>query len=90
MNRAGLLLALAAVMGLAASGGSSEMAADAEPPTSAVVTGPTTKTQRESLRAKGDGGPLAPDITGTTLDGKQVSLADFRGRPLFVKVFAGY
>jgi hypothetical protein len=32
----------------------------------------------------------APDIEGVTLDGDRVSLSDFRGRPLFVNVWAAW
>ena len=32
----------------------------------------------------------APDISGKTLDGKPLSLADFRGRPVFVIVWSSW
>jgi cytochrome oxidase Cu insertion factor (SCO1/SenC/PrrC family) len=32
----------------------------------------------------------APDVEGVTLDGKRLSLADFRGRPVFVNVWAAW
>jgi cytochrome oxidase Cu insertion factor (SCO1/SenC/PrrC family) len=32
----------------------------------------------------------APDISGRTLDGKPLSLVDFRGRPVFVIVWSSW
>jgi hypothetical protein len=32
----------------------------------------------------------APDIEGVTIDGERVSLADYRGRPVFVNVWAAW
>lgn len=32
----------------------------------------------------------APAIAGTTLDGKRISLADFRGRPVLVNVWSSW
>ena len=32
----------------------------------------------------------APEIEGVTLDGKRLSLSDFRGRPVFVNVWAAW
>jgi hypothetical protein len=32
----------------------------------------------------------APEIEGVTLDGEPLSLADFRGRPVFVNVWAAW
>jgi hypothetical protein len=43
--------------------------------------------------ATGDGGasrPAAPPIEGTTLDGERISLADFRGKPVFVNVWSSW
>jgi cytochrome oxidase Cu insertion factor (SCO1/SenC/PrrC family) len=37
-----------------------------------------------------EGGPMAPAIEGTTLDGERLSLADFRGRPVLVNVWAAW
>ncbi len=41
-----------------------------------------------------DGGPragdVAPDFTLTTLDGKSVSLSDYRGRPVVLNFWASY
>jgi RTX calcium-binding nonapeptide repeat (4 copies) len=34
--------------------------------------------------------PPLPNVVGTTLDGKSISLADLRGRPLFVNVWAAW
>jgi cytochrome oxidase Cu insertion factor (SCO1/SenC/PrrC family) len=49
---------------------------------------PTTTTTTESARS--EGGPMAPAIEGTTLDGERLSLADFRGRPVLVNVWAAW
>jgi uncharacterized lipoprotein YajG len=32
----------------------------------------------------------APEIEGVTIDGKSLSLADFRGRPVFVNVWSSW
>lgn len=82
-----LVLVLVAALGLAACGGDQ---AAVEAGGSITITGPTTKTQRKALAPSGDARAAAPEIAGTTLTGETVSLADFGGRPLFVKVFAGY
>jgi hypothetical protein len=34
--------------------------------------------------------PQAPDVEGVTIDGERVSLADYRGRPVFVNVWAAW
>jgi len=34
--------------------------------------------------------PVSPAIEGTTLEGDRVSLADFRGRPVFVNVWSSW
>jgi hypothetical protein len=34
--------------------------------------------------------PAAPDVSGTTLMGAKASLADFRGKPLFVIVWSSW
>jgi hypothetical protein len=34
--------------------------------------------------------PLAPNIKGTTLDGKKITLAQFRGRPVFINVWSSW
>jgi hypothetical protein len=34
--------------------------------------------------------PVAPVLVGTTLDGEPLSLEDFKGRPIIVKVFADH
>ncbi|MGH3133636.1 MAG: TlpA family protein disulfide reductase [Gaiellaceae bacterium] len=34
--------------------------------------------------------PPAPDIEGTSLDGERISLAGYRGRPVFVNVWSSW
>ena len=34
--------------------------------------------------------PKAPPVAGTTLDGDELSLADFRGRPVLVNVWSSW
>jgi hypothetical protein len=34
--------------------------------------------------------PKAPPVGGTTLDGEELSLADFRGRPVLVNVWSSW
>lgn len=45
----------------------------------------TTTAPKPAVAAK-----PAPDISGRTLDGKPLSLADFRGRPVFVIVWSSW
>jgi hypothetical protein len=85
----GITVALAAAAA-ACGGGDPGSAPDTEESAATVVTGPTTKTGREPLEEQSDSRPAAPEIAGTTLDGETLALADLRGRPVFVKVFAGY
>ena len=58
-----------------------ETAEEAAPPD-------TTTTATET--APSEGGPMAPAIEGTTLEGERLSLADFRGRPVLVNVWAAW
>ena len=44
----------------------------------------------EAASTAGAGSPDGVDIEGETLDGKRLSLADFRGRPTFVNVWASW
>jgi hypothetical protein len=34
--------------------------------------------------------PLAPNLSGTTLDGKKLTLSQFRGRPVFINVWSSW
>jgi hypothetical protein len=36
------------------------------------------------------GARQAPEVEGLTIDGKRLSLADFRGQPVFVNVWAAW
>lgn len=47
-----------------------------------------SRAQQEPLPPEDTSRPLAEPIEGETLDGDLVSLADFRGRPVFIKFFA--
>jgi hypothetical protein len=87
MSRSPILVLIVAI-GLAACGGG-ETASESVDATVPTVTGPTTKTQREAIDGQADDRALAAEVAGTTLTGEQVALGDFRGRPVFVKVFAG-
>ena len=66
---------LALAAALAGCGGSTDSAAPPPPP---------------ATYASDPSRPAAPDIAGTTLDGDRASLADFRGRPVFVNVWASW
>jgi ABC-type glycerol-3-phosphate transport system substrate-binding protein len=73
-----LLLAAATVALVAAGcGGGSTTDETSPPPPSVTVT-------TESA------GAPAPAIEGTTVDGEQLALADFRGRAVFVNVWASW
>jgi hypothetical protein len=76
MRALGFLLALCALV-TAACGGGTGME-EAIPP--AESTAPADVARR----------PPAPPIEGTTLDGDRISLADFRGRPVFVNVWSSW
>jgi cytochrome oxidase Cu insertion factor (SCO1/SenC/PrrC family) len=75
MRALGLLLVLGALVAAGCgSGGETEEAAP--PPSTATITA----TKREP----------APPIAGTSLDGEDISLDDFRGRPVFVNVWSSW
>ena len=76
MRALGFLLALSA-LAAAGCGGSSAME-EATPTTTATT--PATDTSR----------PAAPAIEGTSLDGERISLAELRGRPVFVNVWSSW
>lgn len=84
--RLAVVLVLAAA--LAACGGG--MGGDDGALSVAAPDGPSTRTSREALPIDASARPDAPPIEGETLTGERVALADLRGRPVFVKVFAGY
>ncbi|HEY4621323.1 MAG TPA: hypothetical protein VIG93_06435 [Gaiellaceae bacterium] len=73
-----LLAALCAV--LAAGCGSGSDGAAAPTPSAAEATPLPAASSRAA----------APAIAGTTLEGDRVSLADFRGRPVFVNVWSSW
>jgi cytochrome oxidase Cu insertion factor (SCO1/SenC/PrrC family) len=76
MRALGLLLALCALVA-AGCGGETGMD-EATPPVE--TTPPADAASR----------PPAPPVEGTTLDGEPISLADFRGRPVFVNVWSSW
>jgi hypothetical protein len=94
----GLLIA-----GCGGSGGSADVAGSqgevaVEPPEDGVARSDGAGGAGDAA-ATGDGGatddaaasrPAAPPIEGTTLDGERISLADFRGRPVFVNVWSSW
>jgi len=73
-----LLLALCALFVTGCGGGSDEDAA-APVPTTTETTTPESAAR-----------PKAPPIVGTTLDGEEVSLAELRGRQVFVNVWSSW
>lgn len=70
------LLVLFAFAAFAAAGCGSAATEEAAPP---EVTATTDATR-----------PLAPEVEGTTIDGDRVALKDFRGRAVFVNVWASW
>jgi cytochrome oxidase Cu insertion factor (SCO1/SenC/PrrC family) len=76
MRALGFLLALCALLAAGCGGGTAME--EATPP--AESTAPADAARR----------PPAPPIEGTTLDGEPISLADFRGRPVFVNVWSSW
>jgi hypothetical protein len=77
MRAVGLLLALLALV-VAGCGGGSAMEENAPLP------------EMEAPSSDASSRQAAPPITGTTLDGDEISLADFRGRPVFVNVWSSW
>lgn len=67
-------------LALAACG--SEAERESAPPPATTAAGPATTTQAERKPA--------PDIQGTTLDGKAVSLADYRGKKVIVNLWSSW
>ncbi len=67
--------------------GGEEMPADqpAEPPAEAA---PAEAPAEAPAREEDTSRPLAPVITGTDLDGEPLSIEDFKGTPVVVKVYA--
>jgi cytochrome oxidase Cu insertion factor (SCO1/SenC/PrrC family) len=76
MRVLGLLLALCALVVAGCGGGSS--AEEAAPP--ADTTPPAEVADR----------PPAPPVEGVSLDGERISLANFRGKPVFVNVWSSW
>jgi cytochrome oxidase Cu insertion factor (SCO1/SenC/PrrC family) len=81
-----VLVALLALFAVVAAGCGSESTEEAAPPSTTTTTTATTTTET----APSEGGRVAPAIAGTTLDGERLSLADFRGRPVLVNVWAAW
>lgn len=82
MRALGLLLALGAlVLAAAGCGGGTETAEKAASTATETETAPPAETAKR---------PAAPPIEGVTLDGDRVSLADFRGKPVFVNVWSSW
>ena len=79
------LVVVFALLAVVVSGCGGETAEEAAPPDTTTAT--TTAT--ETARAR-EGGRVAPAIEGTTLEGERLSLADFRGRPVLVNVWAAW
>jgi hypothetical protein len=72
-------LVLAVLCALIAAGCGSEKADEAAPP--------PTETTTAADRAKR---PAAPAIEGESLDGERISLADYRGRAVFVNAWSSW
>jgi hypothetical protein len=74
----GFLLAFCALVAVGCGGGS--MAEEAAPPVETTPAAPPTNANR----------PPAPAIEGESLDGERISLADLRGRAVFVNVWSSW
>jgi cytochrome oxidase Cu insertion factor (SCO1/SenC/PrrC family) len=82
MRGAALLLALLALLA-AGCGGSAETTTEEAAPT-------TTAPTETAPPADAVDRPKAPAIEGESLDGVRISLADFRGTPVFVNVWSSW
>lgn len=81
MRGAGLLLALFALVAAGCGGGGTmEEAAPVTPAPPTETAPPAGAVDR----------PKAPAIEGESLDGARISLADFRGTPVFVNVWSSW
>jgi cytochrome oxidase Cu insertion factor (SCO1/SenC/PrrC family) len=76
MRALGFLLALCALVAVGCGGGS--------PMEEATPPAETTPAAEASKR------PPAPRIEGVSLDGERISLADLRGKPVFVNVWSSW
>jgi cytochrome oxidase Cu insertion factor (SCO1/SenC/PrrC family) len=76
-----VLLVLSALV-LSGCGGGEEDEAAAPPAETTTGAAPTAPPNADR--------PAAPPIAGTTLDGKALALADFRGRPVLVNVWSSW
>ena len=76
-----VLLVVWGLLALAAAGCGGET--DASPPAETAVEAPVAA----PVEARGE---PAPAIEGITIDGKRLSLAAFRGKPVFVNVWASW
>jgi hypothetical protein len=99
---AGLTLAAAALFA-AGCGGTDEDAVPAtttQPPAATTTAAPPVAGGGEEEGVRGSGGAPAgrvpaigdpvPDIVGPSLDGKTISLADFRGKKVIVHVWSSW
>jgi cytochrome oxidase Cu insertion factor (SCO1/SenC/PrrC family) len=58
--------------------------------TAEEATPTTTSTTSATPPPRSSSRPQAPAIEGESLDGERISLADFRGRPVFVNVWSSW
>ncbi len=80
------LLVIAALLAAFATGCGSGSGEEAGPTSAATTTTPTETAPPDEASSR----PPAPAIAGTTLDGERLSLADLRGRPVLVNVWAAW
>ncbi|MEJ7566641.1 MAG: hypothetical protein WKF41_00075 [Gaiellaceae bacterium] len=76
------ILVLLAALALAGCG-----AGDSDVQPSATAAGTTVETGAEAETPAANG---SPDISGSGLDGEALSIADFRGKPVFVNVWSSW
>jgi len=79
-----LPLVVLTALALAGCGGN-----EGDGPAPSAATTPTAagSTERETAKPPAGNGP---DISGTGLDGEALSVADFRGKPVFVNVWSSW
>jgi AhpC/TSA family len=91
-------LTLAVLVFVATACGSEAEPETAAPPAATTTAPPAAGGEEEGVRGAGGSAPAGPssagervpDIVGTTLDGKSISLSDYRGKKVIVHLWSSW